>query len=71
VEQVRLPWVAMMKQLTGTDVSSLEVAIMDLIEDLPEGESSDKGLLEELRHCLAHHRRKNGVTKGEILFIGI
>jgi len=56
---------------TGTAVSSLEVAIMDLIEHLPVGESSERSLLEELRRRIAHHRRQKEVTKGEILFVDI
>jgi hypothetical protein len=56
---------------SGTDVSSLEVAIMDVIEHLPAGESSERKLLEELRSLIAHHRRLKEVTKGEILFVEI
>lgn len=56
---------------TGTDVASLEVVIMDLLENLPADESYEKDLLEELRRLLSHHRRQQEVTKGEILFIDI
>jgi len=55
----------------GTDVASLEVALMDLIENLPVGESSDKSLLDEFRQCISHYRRTEELTKGEILFVAI
>lgn len=56
---------------TGTDVALLEVALMDLLENLPADEVSEKSLLEELRRLLSHHRRQQEVTKGEILFVDI
>lgn len=54
---------------TGTAIESLEIAILDQIERLPECESAEKTLLTELRQKLSHHRRKEGVSKGEILYI--
>jgi hypothetical protein len=55
----------------GTSVTSLEVAIRDLIENNAAGDDCDKGLLEELRQCISHHRRQEIVTKGEILFVAL
>lgn len=52
----------------GTSVSSLELAIMDLMEH-QAADNYEMGLLEELRRCISQHRRKEEVTKGEILFI--
>ena len=57
--------------LPGTNVTSLEVAIMDLIEHQAAGNEYEKGLLEELRLCISHHRRQEIVTKGEILFVDL
>lgn len=54
----------------GTDVAALEVAILDLLEHLPEDES-ERAMLEELRNHLTLHRRKNNVSKGEILFVDL
>ena len=54
---------------SGTDVASLEVALMDVIENLPADEYSDKSLLEELRQCISHYRRKEELSKGELLFV--
>ncbi|MCX5871539.1 MAG: hypothetical protein NTY00_13135 [Deltaproteobacteria bacterium] len=74
----RIPWLRLveiapcrflMTVPTGTAIESLEVAIMDLIEDLPQDELSEKTLLTDLRQKLSHHRRQEEVSKGEILFI--
>jgi len=54
---------------TGTPVESLEVAIMDLLEDVPAEESEERALLEELRKCMSHQRRGETMSKGELLFI--
>lgn len=55
----------------GTNITALEVAIMDLLEHGAAGDDNEKCLLEELRRCVSHHRRKDEVTKGEILFIDL
>lgn len=55
----------------STDAASLEVAIMDLIENPPTDNEYEIGLLKELRQCISHHRRQEGVTKGQILLINL
>jgi hypothetical protein len=55
----------------GTNITSLEVAIVDLIEHETAGDDNDRCLLEELRQCITYHRRKDEITKGEILFIDL
>ena len=54
---------------SGTAIESLEITIVDLIENLSEDEITEKALLTDLRHKLSRHRQKEGLTKGEILFI--
>lgn len=54
---------------TGTAIETLEITIMDLIEHLSENEIAEKALLSDLRQKISHHRRKEGVSKGEILYI--
>ena len=54
---------------TGTAIESLEIAIVDLVENLPEDRIDEKALLMDLRRKISHHRRKEGVSKGEILYI--
>jgi hypothetical protein len=54
---------------TGTAIESLEVAILDLLENLPADETEERGLLEELRKCISHQRRGKLVSKAELLFI--
>ena len=56
---------------TGTAVESLELAIMDLLEKLPDSETTEKTLLSQLRYYLSKYRRSDGVSKGEILFVAI
>lgn len=55
----------------GTAVATLEVAIIDMLENLPADELAERGVLEELRRLLSHHRRQDEMTKGEILFVDI
>ncbi len=50
---------------------SLELAIMDLIDNLTQEENGDMELLVELRRQLSSHRRKNNITTAEILFVDI
>jgi hypothetical protein len=54
---------------SGTAIESLEITIVDLLETLSEDEITEKALLTDLRHKLSRHRQKEGLTKGEILFI--
>lgn len=53
----------------GTAVATLEVAIIDILENLPADELAERGVLEELRRLLSHHRRQDEMTTGEILFV--
>jgi hypothetical protein len=56
---------------TGTAIDSLEIAIIDLIENLPENDIAEKALLVDLCQKISYNRRKEGHTKGEILYISI
>lgn len=55
----------------GCTPHALELAIMDLIERLPPEAGQDRNLLVELRQQLSLHRRREGVSTGEILFIEV
>ena len=55
----------------GCSPYALELAIMDLIERLPPEESEERVLLTELRQQLSLHRRQDGMTTGEILFLNV
>lgn len=54
---------------SGTATEALEIALVDLIEHLPEEEVAEKNLMTDLRKKLSQNRRKDGLSKGEILFI--
>lgn len=54
---------------SGTLIETLEIAIMDLIDDLTPEDTHEMALLLELRQKLRQHRRKDSLSKGEILFV--
>ncbi len=51
---------------TGTPVERLEVAILDLIENLAPADAGERKVLEELRAVIGAQRRKKSVTKGRV-----
>jgi len=53
----------------GTPMASLEVALLDLIETLPEERSSDRDTLLEIRMQLSLHRRQEQVTTRKIFLL--
>ena len=55
----------------GTSIESLEIAILDLLETLPQEANEDRVLLEALRNCIAYQRRGKMISKGELLFIDL
>ncbi|MGD9947904.1 MAG: hypothetical protein AB7U29_05420 [Desulfobulbus sp.] len=54
---------------TGTPMASLEVALLDLLETLPEENSTDRDTLLEIRHQLSQHRRQEQVNTREIFLL--
>ncbi len=54
---------------TGTAMETLEVAVGDLLENLPLSETYERGLLSELHQILRLRRRQQAVTKAEILLL--
>ena len=54
----------------GTEIATLEVSLLDLLEHLPT-DDEERAMLEELRRHLTHHRRRNNVSRGEILFVDL
>jgi hypothetical protein len=56
---------------SGTPVESLEVAILDLLENLPEADAGERPLLDTLRRLLSKQRRGTGVSKAELLFVDV
>jgi hypothetical protein len=56
---------------SGTAVDSLELALLDLIDHMSVSEITDLVILKKLREMLKKIRRKQGVTKAEILFVAI
>jgi hypothetical protein len=56
---------------TGTPIESLEVAILDIIENLSDKEEKERPLLESLRQLISRLRRNETVSKSELLFVSI
>ena len=53
---------------SGTAIESLELALVDLIEHLPDQDGNDLLLLKELKRKIGEYRRESMVSKGELLF---
>jgi hypothetical protein len=54
--------------VSGTPIERLEVAIGDLLEAIPETETTERELLETLRCNIRTPRRSQKIVKEEILF---
>ena len=54
---------------TGTAIESLEIAILDLLEDLGPGEEEERVLLSRLREKLRSLRHSQAMSKAEIVFV--
>lgn len=74
----RLPWLRLIEVApgrnlisirSGTAIETIEVAVRDLLEDLPAGKSRDREILETLLGILRASRRTNATLKEEILFV--
>lgn len=52
----------------GTPVDSLELAVLDLLDEAPD-DPAERGVLEGLKRELAQARRRESITRAEILFI--
>jgi hypothetical protein len=55
----------------GNDFRSLEIAINDLLEDLPEAEQDEKALLAKLVDSIKEMRKSDRVTMAEILLVSL
>ena len=74
----RLPWLRLIEVAparhlisirTGTSIESMELAMRDLLEDLPKEKSIERGMLEALVKIIRESRRTKTTWKEEILFI--
>ncbi len=74
----RIPWLRLIEVApgrhlisirSGTSIESMEVAMQDLLEDLPAEKSPDREILEVLMQIIRASRRKKTTLKEEILFV--
>jgi hypothetical protein len=56
---------------TGTALSDLEIALVDLLEDLPPSEERERAMLAELHGLFRRLRRGDQMSKAEILFVAV
>ncbi len=73
IESLKLVEVAPGRSLltipSGTAIESLEMELVDLLENLAREEASERPSLEKLRQILGHQRKKKAVSKREFLLI--
>jgi hypothetical protein len=55
----------------GNDMKSLEIAITDMVDDLPERDERERALLLELLGHLRKLRKKDRVSMAELLFVSL
>jgi hypothetical protein len=74
----RIPWLKLVEITparyllvipTGTPIDSLEVALRDILDELPATEQRERAILEELESRMRQLRRVKKVSKAELLFI--
>jgi hypothetical protein len=74
----KIPWLKLIKiyptchlltVVPGTSIESIEVAILDVIDDLGPNEESERATLMALLGQIRQRRRDREITKAEILFV--
>lgn len=55
----------------GVSPDSLEIALVDLMDDIPRGETAERRVVDELRRQIKGLRQDRRVTKAEILFVSL
>jgi len=56
---------------SGMSVDSLEVAILDLIENIDSSDREEMFLLKELRALIGNQRRGKSISKAELVFVDV
>lgn len=54
-----------------TSTEKFEVTLVDLLEEVPDDEASEREILKELLACLRVPRRRQSVTKEEIIVLDV
>lgn len=76
----QIPWLRMVEVApgrfvlvvpSGTPVETLEVAVMDLLENLGVEEEEERLLLSDLRRMIGQQRRCSAFSKGELVFVAV
>ena len=56
---------------SGMSMEAMELAILDLVENQDPADEAELAVLNELRVLLRHQRRKNAISKGELVFVAV
>jgi len=56
---------------SGMSVEGMELAIIELIENLEDDDHDERALLKELRNIISYQRRENTISKGELVFVSV
>ena len=74
----RLPWLRLIEVAparhlisirSGTSIETMELAIHDLLEELPQGKPLEREILQTLMSIIRECRRTKATSKEEILFV--
>ena len=75
----RLPWLRLIEVAparhlisvhSGTSIETMEVALQDLLDEVPRDRSRERAILDELLQLIRNSRRARTTLKEEILFVG-
>lgn len=75
----RLPWLRLIEVAparhlisvhSGTSIETMEVALQDLLDEVPRDRTRERAILDELLQLIRNSRRARTTLKEEILFIG-
>ena len=53
---------------SGHDFKSLEIAISDILDDVPQSDKRERELMTQLRQHIKHLRKSGSTSRAEILF---
>jgi hypothetical protein len=56
---------------SGMSVESMELAIIELMENIGSDDQDEHALLKELRRVISYQRHENAISKGEIVFVSM
>ena len=65
------PYRYLVSQPVGTSIESLEIALIDILEKIPEEHSEEREMLKSIRHQIKQQRKKEAIHTREILLMNM